>query len=145
MSECTDCIDRETNSFYEFICYTNLYNRRIHIISEFMYDMQKNTRIHVIYEFVYNTKWSSNSRIWIRINTHTILDVTIHWFNWWRSHDIKWHGNGFQNKMLGMSLLWSWNTESFQLLWNSHSLTHLDTKVMITFRSISYLTCRIEP
>jgi hypothetical protein len=48
MSEFTDCIaGRERNSFKEFICYTNLYSIRIHIISKFMYYMKKNTQIHV--------------------------------------------------------------------------------------------------
>jgi hypothetical protein len=56
MSECTDCIDRETNSFYEFVCYKNSYNIQIHIISEIMYDMQEHTQIHALYEFMYNTK-----------------------------------------------------------------------------------------
>jgi hypothetical protein len=53
MSECTDCIaDREKNSFNDFMCYTNLYTIRIHIITKFMYCIQKHTQIHAIYEFL---------------------------------------------------------------------------------------------
>ena len=90
--------DRETNSFYEFICCMNLYSIRTRTMYEFVYYTPKHTWIHTIYEFMYSIKWSSSSPcIRIQINTHTILDGTVYRFNWWLSHYIKWHGNGFPN------------------------------------------------
>ena len=74
----------------------------IHVTNEFISYMNpcilrhQNTWIHVIYECMHIQNWYSNSPcIGIGINPHTILDGTIHRFNWWHSHGIKWHRNGF--------------------------------------------------
>ncbi len=83
--------------------------------------------------------------LWIRVNTHPILDWTIHWFNWWSCHCIKRHSNCF-------TYIWKARYGSFLIIvhWNfSIALIHcsLNSSKHFWEDNISVkmaLTCHID-